>query len=97
MLIKVHKSENKVMISIADKDLIGKEFEEGEKYLQIPKGFYEGEELEEKETLDLLKDANSLNVVGEKSVNFCIKNKLIEKGHILEVKTIPFAIVIFDE
>ena len=96
MLVNVHKSEGKVIISIADKDLIGKEFEEGEKYLQIPKSFYDGEELEEEETLKLLSDANSLNIVGEKSVGFCVKNKVVDKKHILKVKKIPFAIVIFN-
>ena len=95
MLTKIHKAEGKVIISIADKDLIGKEFEEGDKYLNISKSFYQGEELGEEEVLKLLEDANSMNIVGKESVDFCIKNKIVEEEHVLEIEKIPFAIVIF--
>ena len=95
MLVKEHIAEDRKIISIADRDLIGKEFEEGEKYLQISKSFYEGEEKSEEEVLKLLEDASSLNIVGEESVKFCIKNKIVEEGHILKIKEIPYALVVF--
>jgi len=97
MLVNVHNVEGRNIISIVDNDLIGKEFEEGEKYLQISKHFYDGEDMEDKEILKLISSANSMNIVGKKSIKFCIKNNLIEESHILKVKTVPYAIVIFNE
>ena len=95
MLVNVHSAEGRTIISIADGNLIGKEFEDGDKYLQVPKQFYGGKELEEREILKLLKDASSVNVVGKESVEFCIKNKLVESDNILKVKDVPYAIIIF--
>lgn len=95
MLVKVHKAEGKKVVSIADKKLIGKELEDGEKYLKISEYFYNGEEMDEEEILNELEDANSINVVGKESVNFCIKNKIVDKENILKIKNVPYAIVIF--
>lgn len=94
MLVKVHKAEGKKVVSIADKKLIGKELEDGEKYLKISEYFYNGEEMDEEEILNELEDANSINVVGKESVNFCIKNKIVDKENILKIKNVPYAIVI---
>ena len=47
-----------------------------------------------KEILNELEDANSLNIVGKDSINFCIKNKIVDKENILKIKNVPHAIVI---
>ena len=86
MLVKVHTAEDRTIIAIADKDLIGKEFEEGEKYLQVSKYFYGGDNIEEDEILKLIPNANSMNIVGKKSIKFCVKNDLVGESHILKVK-----------
>ncbi|MBW3021298.1 DUF424 family protein, partial [Candidatus Woesearchaeota archaeon] len=36
-------------------------------------------------------DAHILNIVGKESIEFALKNKLIEKENILEISGIPFA------
>lgn len=95
MLVKVHKTNNREVIAISDKNLIGKEFEEGDKYLEVKKSFYEGDDLKEEEILKLLEDANSINIVGEESIKFALKNKIVDEEGILKVNKIPYAIVIF--
>ncbi len=94
MLVKIHKAGGKKIVSIADKELIGKDLEDGEKYLKISECFYKGEEMSGKEILNELEDANSLNIVGKDSINFCIKNKIVDKENILKIKNVPHAIVI---
>lgn len=94
MLVKVHTSGEKKMVSIADKDLIGKEFEEGEKYLNVSKSFYDGEEMGE-EAIGLLDGANSINIVGRESIDFALNHNLINKDHIMEVDGVPYAITVF--
>tara|TARA_Y100000310_G_C20381425_1_gene668309 strand:+ start:131 stop:424 length:294 start_codon:yes stop_codon:yes gene_type:complete len=97
MLVKVHTADGRVVISIADDELIGKEFEEGEKYLKVSEYFYNGDVLEEKEILKLFENANSANIIGKDSVKFAIKHKIVDKDNILKVENVPCAIVIFDE
>ena len=68
-----------------------------EKYLKISEYFYKGDEKEGDQILELLKDTNSANIVGEKSIKFAINNSIIDEGHVLKVEGVPCAIVIFDE
>ena len=95
MLVKLHISSGKKIVSIADKNILGKEFEEGEKYLNVSKIFYGGEELNEKETINSLNGASSINIVGKESIKFALDNKLIKKENIMKVNGVPYAITIF--
>ena len=95
MLVKIHNANGRVVVSIADENIIGKEFEDGEKYLKISEHFYKGERKSDEETIKCLKNASSLNIVGKKSIDFALKNKLIETGHVLTIGKISYAIVVF--
>ena len=97
MLVKIHKGGGRAIVAMADKDLIGKELSDGERYLKVSEYFYKGEEKEEEEILNLLIGASSINVVGKESINFCTKNKLTEKENVLKVKNIPYAIILFND
>ena len=97
MLVKIHEAENRRIVSVADADLIGKEFEEGEKYLKVSEYFYKGDEMERSKILELLKEANSANIVGNESIKFAVENQIISEDNILKVEGVPCAIIIFDE
>ncbi|MEA3430447.1 MAG: DUF424 family protein [Nanoarchaeota archaeon] len=92
MIIKIHKSqEGKTLIAICDSDLIGKKFEKDNKQLDLTSNFYQGEEKDENECLEIIKCANILNIVGEKSIEFALKNNLITKENIMKIAGIPIA------
>ena len=48
----------------------------------------------ENDILNLIEDGILLNIVGEESVNFALKNKLIEKFGIIKIKNIPHALLL---
>ena len=81
-------------MSICDGNLIGKTFEEGKKILNVSKGFYHGEPMFEKDILNLIKENALLNIVGEESVNFALRNELIEKDGVKKIKGIPYALLL---
>ena len=91
LLVKVHLSNEKKMIAICDKDLFGKKIVEGKKQLDLTGGFYNGVEKEEKEILELLHNECHLNIIGEKAIAFCIKNKLIGGKNIIKIGGVPHA------
>lgn len=95
MLVKIHNANGRIVVSIADEDIIGKEFEDGERYLKVSETFYKGEKKNDDETIKCLENATSLNIVGKKSIAFALKNNLIEKSHVLTICKIPYAIAIF--
>ncbi len=78
MFAKVHKRARVVggnsvagrVVALCDAELLGKVFEEGDLCLDLArsKGFYEGTRVSEEKAVEFLKSADSVNVVGEKSV-----------------------------
>ncbi len=97
MLIKIHKSCREV-ISICDKELLGKYFEQENLQLDIKESFYKGEEFSEKKAIELIKDFTkedaTFNIVGKKSVQTSLKAGIIEKKGIKEIAGIPYALVL---
>ncbi len=71
VLIKIMKNKGETVVSLCDKELLGKVYKD-EKYcldLVKYKQFYEGESIEEYDDLKkALKSASSINAVGEKSI-----------------------------
>jgi len=98
MIIKQHKThEGKILISVCDSDLVGKRFEDGDLQIDLSSNFYMGEEKSEKEILETLKNCYLVVFVGERTINFAIKNKLLDKEKIVKIKDVPFAQVLFLE
>lgn len=98
MIVKKHTThDGKTILAICDSEILGKKFEEGELQLDLTSQFYHGEEMNEQEILKILPEVNSLNIVGEKSINFATKNKLIDETNIKRIANIPYAICIFIE
>lgn len=96
MFINIIKSYRYV-VALADEDLIGKKFEEGNIQLDVKENFYEGEKKSEEEIIaDLenmkLEDA-TFNIVGNKSVELALSKGIISEENIGEVKGIKFAMV----
>jgi len=90
MSVKIHKSFNGIVVAICDKELIGKKFEQGKLQLDLTTSFYKGEEMPEQEIIEILKKSYIVNLVGKKSVDFGLKNKIINKENIKKIAKIPF-------
>ena len=97
MLIKFHKSY-RLVVAVCDSELLGKKFKEGIKMLDVRESFFNGEETEEKEALELMKDFAredaTFNIIGRASVQAALKAGLISKEGIKKVSGIPFALVL---
>jgi len=95
MLVKVHRNrEGKVVVAICDKELIGKRLEDGKVQLDLSSDFYKGEERLVSEIADLMRNANIINLVGEKSIRLALREELISKENVKYVCGIPHAQVI---
>ena len=95
MLAKTHKNlEGKIVLAICDNDLIRKKFVEGDLQLDLTGEFYNGEDKNEDEIKNMLKDVNIINAVGEKCIEFLKKLKLVDEGKIIIVAGVPHAEVV---
>lgn len=89
------------IVTIADKELIGKQFFEGKKQLDVKESFYMGENSEEKTPEEVekiiydwaLEDA-TFNIVGNKSIEIAKRLELVPEEAIGKIDGIPYAIIL---
>lgn len=95
MLVKIHESYRKI-IAVCDSELLGERFEEGNMQIEVNEVFYGGDEKEEGEVIELLKDLYkedaTFNIVGQKSVDTAIKAGIISKEGVIKIQGIPHAL-----
>jgi len=90
MIVKVHKTiDGRKILAICDNELIGRKVEEGKLQLDLNSDFYKGEEKNEKDIIEMLKDCYIINVVGEKSVGFVLKLRVVNKEDVIKIKNVP--------
>ena len=94
ILLNVNKSSSGNIVTLCDENLIGKKFEEGDLQLNVSERFYKGSVLPESEILATLKNAENINIVGEHSIGFCLKAKIITGRNVIRIRGIPHAIVV---
>ena len=94
ILVKVHKTEDRIILCLCDKDLIGKKFEDKEFILDVSERFYNGKEID-KDIKKMIENANIINVVGKESIKFLIDNKIINKDGIKKIAGVPHAQVLY--
>ncbi len=88
----------RVIITLCDKELLGKCFEEGELLLDVKENFFGGKHLPKEEISNLLQDYAKedakFNIVGEKSVHLALEEGLINEEGIKRIQGIPFSLVL---
>ncbi len=97
MKVKIHRSYRNV-VSLCDKNLIGKKFNEGKLQLDVRENFYNGDEMNHAEAKALLirqaKEDASFNIVGEESIKLALETEIICEDDIGHVQGIPFALTL---
>jgi hypothetical protein len=100
MYVNIIKSYRNV-IAIADKELVGKTFEEENKQLNVKKSFYQQENSKEKTKDEICKiieegiiEDSTFNLVGEKTIKIAIEKGLIGEESIKTIQGIPYAMIL---
>jgi len=95
MFVKIHHAY-RIIVAVADSDLIGKRFEEGMRQIDIRANFFAGEELAEKQIIELLQDMQkedaTFNIVGKKSVAAGVKARVVSEEGIFYIDGVPVAL-----
>jgi len=91
MIVTIHQASGRRVVAICDDDLLGKQFEEGEKILDLSADFYKGEQKSEEETIKIMKTETNLNLVGEQTIKLALKEEIITKDNVRTIKDIPYA------
>ena len=88
---KSYQKGNDKLLAIADASIVGKEFSEKELQINVSDDFYHGKECNEKEVIELIKEATIVNAVGNEIISLMISKKIAAKENILYIGKVAHA------
>ena len=91
MIGKLHRRQNHNILAVCDKEHLGKKFEDEKLYFNVSEKFFGNEEITEKEFLELIKEATSINLFGNKCVKIAQREGLITETSVIFIKGIKHA------
>ena len=92
MIVKKHVTPDKrLLLSVCDSDILGKQYSEGEHQLDLTSNFYNGDEMSEEDALVEMKKAYMLHIIGQKSITLAKDNGYVSEEQINTIENIPFA------
>ena len=91
ILAKEHSANGKKMVAVCDGELLGKRFEENGLQIDLTGEFYKGEEADENKLIKMLDGASSASFIGKESVDFGLRNGVINRENVRTISGIPHA------
>ena len=91
---KVHVVGSDRLLAIADAELIGKTFSEGELEVTVSDSFYGSEKCSSEKALQLARTATIINAMGNDIVSLLAENKIVDKMNVLKIDSIMHAQVV---
>ncbi|MBS3107690.1 DUF424 family protein [Candidatus Woesearchaeota archaeon] len=92
--VKIHKDKMHEVVAIADEDVIGKTFEEGELCITISERFYKGELKDEMEVKKIFMEEDNINIAGNKVVDLAIKSGIISEKNVIKIQGVKHAQIV---
>ena len=89
MYAKMHTINNQKILACCEEELINKKIENEDLECEIKESFYKGKEINEEELKEMLKEANIINLVGEKPIQIAIKEGFINTKDIIKMDNVP--------
>jgi len=93
-VVNVQHGSGRKIVTVVDRGILGKRFEEGNRRLDLAAAFYRGTEQREEEVRRQAQNADVIHLVGKVSVALGQKESWIRKGNVLTVQRIPHAQVL---
>jgi len=91
MYLKIHRTEEHILVAVCDKEILGKKISDGELEVEISERFYKGKIAARKEVLEALESATVANLFGEKAVACALESGFIDGQNVLRINGIPHA------
>lgn len=90
--LKIHRRNGMETIACCDECLLNQIFREGNLKIEITNQFYGGNLLNIEEAIEILKESNNFNIVGEGIIKMAIDKKLVPKEGVRSINGVPMAL-----
>ncbi|MDF1556740.1 MAG: DUF424 family protein [ANME-2 cluster archaeon] len=91
MFIKIYETDGSILVTVCDRELIGKTLKGNGLKLEIDKEFYQGELADAAQVQAVLLEATTANIVGERSVRSAISCGAIDPVCVIDIGGVPHA------
>jgi hypothetical protein len=85
MLLNERDTDEGVLVSVCDPEILGQTFEDGSVSITVDPEFYEGEEATEQEVVDSLSRCAVANIVGTEAVALAVEHGFVDEANVLDV------------
>lgn len=89
--LKIHKAGDREVVAVCDENLVGKCFKEKNLRLEVYERFYKGKIVSKEKVIGIIKEAYTVNLVGEEAVSLGLKASIVFKENIIKIDGIPHA------
>ncbi|MDY6819243.1 MAG: DUF424 domain-containing protein [Halobacteriales archaeon] len=87
MLVRERSTQQGLLVTACDRDILGETFEDGEVSITVTEEFYDGEVADRETVVTSLARAQVANIVGTRAVRIAIEAGIIEATNVLEIDT----------
>ena len=87
MILRERETEEGLLVSVCDDDVLGETFENGDVSLTVTEEFYGGEQVEAAAVVDSLSRAAVANIVGTEAVALAIEEGFVDEANVLDLDT----------
>lgn len=85
LLLAERETDEGLLVSVCDADLLGRTFEDGDVSLTVEEGFYDGETVEDEAVVRSLGRCAVANIVGTRAVEVAIEHGFVDEENVLDV------------
>jgi len=85
MILNERETDEGLLVSVCDADVMGETFEDGPVSLTVDESFYGGETVSEDEVVDSLARCSVANIVGTESVDVAVEHGFVDEDNVLDV------------
>jgi hypothetical protein len=85
MLLNERDTEEGLLVSVCDPEVLGETFEDGSVSLTVEEEFYDGEAVDEQTVVDSLARCAVANIVGTEAVGVAVDHGFVEEGNVLDI------------
>ena len=84
MILNERETDEGLLVSVCDPDVMGETFENGTVSLTVDEEFYAGESVDEQRVVDSLAKCTVANLVGARTVDLAIEHGFIDEENVLD-------------
>ena len=90
---RIFRTQKEVLIAVCDKEILGKKFQWNPVF-EVKENFYGGELCGEGELKAIIEEATIVNAVGNRVVNFLIKENFVDENNVIKIGDVLHAQVV---